>query len=450
MLLRFSARNYRSLATEQEVLLTESRLGDDEGGLISVEGFPQGVLPVIAIYGPNASGKSNLLKAINFVADGVRGSYKKPVDTKIARMQFKLAECDDSCSTSMELDFIVRDFRIGHSTQNVRFTYGFKITDEAVEEEWLYAYPSGHRQVWFHRNRAESPEYYFGRSLKGQNRVISELTRSDVLFLSMAFVNNHALLTPVYKFITEGILIRLDDLSFDEKSSIVRFLENDTLRERILGFLRNADTGICDAQVTEVDLSGSKAAEVFQDLTSLVERYYPDDNQLKKEFNTLKKKLVRLGHTGDSGPVYLNLADESRGTLAFLELIGMVLVALETGSVLVVDEFDSSLHPILSKQVIQLFNSKSSNPKGAQLLFSTHDVSMLSRDILRRDQIYFVEKDTGGRSNVYPLTSLKTKKLDNIQKGYMEGRYGAIPFLGDFEALVGGERGEKISKNKIA
>ncbi|MDP2266867.1 MAG: AAA family ATPase, partial [Thiobacillus sp.] len=191
MLLRFSVRNYRSLATEQEILFTESGLTDDARGLISVAGLSQRVLPVIAMYGPNASGKSNLLKAIGFVVSGVQDSYKKQPGRAINRRPFRLSKHDESDSTSMELDFIVKNFSIGAQTLNVRFTYGFKITDDYVEEEWLYAFPSGHRQVWFHRNRNESPEYYFGRALKGQNRVISGLTKPDALFISMAQMNNH-------------------------------------------------------------------------------------------------------------------------------------------------------------------------------------------------------------------------------------------------------------------
>jgi AAA15 family ATPase/GTPase len=441
MLLRFSTRNYRSLATEQEIVLTASRLDDNADGLISVDGLKNDVLPVIAIYGANASGKSNLLKAIQFLVGGVRESYKTPLGQKINRKQFLLSDCENGKSTNMEIDFIVRNTNVGDTIKNVRFTYGFIITDENVAEEWLYSYPSGHRQVWFHRNRSETPEFHFGRELKGQNRVTAELTRPEVLFLSSAFVNNHQQLTPIYEFITNGILIRLGDLSFDDDSSLVGFLEKDALREKLLNFLRNADTGICTAQVTEEEIPQAEV-DIRKAVSSALQKHFD-----KKE-NTLTsstRKRVRLGHTGSSGPVFFALSEESRGTLAFLELMGLVILALEVGSILIVDEFDSSLHPILSKQVIGLFNSKKSNPNGAQLIFSTHDASILSREILRRDQIYFVEKDTVGRSIVYPLTALKTKKSDNIQKGYLEGRFGAIPFLGDFEALVGNENGQKTS-----
>lgn len=442
MLLRFAVRNYRSLATEQEIVLTASSLDDDPKGLITVENFKHKVLPVVIMYGPNASGKSNLLKALNFMVSGVENSHSHQGD-KILRRPYLLGDCDEVSTTHMEMDFILPAQPDGIKEDAIRYTYGFVVSDEGIEEEWLYAYPSGHRQVWFHRNRAESPEFYFGRAMKGQNRVIAELTRSTALFLSSAFANNHQQLSPIHRFITNGILVRLDNLTFDEKSPVVQFLENDDLRQELLGFLRNADTGICEAKVKEESIS-DKQAEVYKALTTVLQEHYPNAKSAHKNFDS-SKKVVQLGHTGKSNTVFFPLAEESRGTLAFLELMGLVLVTLGTGGVLVVDEFDSSLHPILSKQVVSLFNSKKTNPKGAQLIFTTHDASILSRDILRRDQIYFVEKDGEGKSNVYPLSKLKTKKGDNIQKGYLEGRFGAIPFLGDFESLVRSGHGPKTS-----
>lgn len=442
MLLRFSVRNYRSLATEQEVVLTATNLDDSARGLIHVENFKHDVLPVIVMYGPNASGKSNMLKALNFMIAGVRGSHAAAgAGKKIARKKYLLGDCAESDSTSLELDFILRSDDDATAT---RYTYGFVISDEAVEEEWLYAYPNGHRQVWFHRSRADSPEFHFGRALKGQNRITAELTRPSSLFLSSAFASNHQQLAPIFEFITGGFLVRLDNLTFDEKSPVVQFLEDDDLRDRLLSVLRNADTGICEANVREMSIS-EKEVEISKAVAEVLQSHFPESKTVASDITGPTKKTVQLGHAGKGKTIFFPLAEESRGTLAFLELMGMVLVTLGSGGILVVDEFDSSLHPALSKQVVSLFNSKKSNPKGAQLIFTTHDASILSRDILRRDQIYFVEKDAEGKSNVYPLIRLKTKKGDNIQKGYLEGRFGAIPFLGDFEALVGEVDGEKAA-----
>lgn len=430
MLLRFAVRNFRSIAAKQEFLMTASSLKDHENGLVEFPGHRQKVLPSAVIYGANASGKSNVLRALSFFCSGILKSHSRVTDSAIGRSPFRLGECDDHESSSFECDFIIHEVTIGGVVfNNVRFTYGFVISDIEVLEEWLYAYPHQHRQVWFHRNSEEKDTFYFGKELKGQNRVVGTNTRKNALFLSTAFANNHEQLSQIYDYF-RGIFFRLEPFDKTDDIGVVTFLENDELREGILEYLKSADVGICATEVKTYK-APEELSPVISDFEALLSKHFPDQTatrqKLREPFS--EKKRVQLGHLGSQGTVYFDLKDESRGTLAFLNLIGWVIITLTTGRTLVVDELDSSLHPLLCRKIIDLFNSKHTNPRGGQIIFSTHDATLLGLDLMRRDQIWFTEKDTTGSSHLYPLSDLKLRKNDNIEKGYLQGRFGAIPFL---------------------
>lgn len=429
MLLRFSVRNFRSIGEEQEISLVATSLADIESGLIEVEHLKHKVLPAAVIYGANASGKSNLLKALRFFRLGILSSYKSPDGKSIQRQPFLLDGLNDTETSSYEADFVLNhdDFE----GKPIRLTYGFVISDEEIIKEWLYAYPKQYRQVWYYRDSTDSVEYYFGKELKGQNKVISLATRKQALFLSTAYANNHPQLSPIYEYF-QNIIFNLDGLEdIDEETA--SFLEVDEIRNVLIEFLREADVGICEAKV-ETLKRPEKLSNVAIEIRDVLQKHY--QNRKFSSFEKEEKKIVKLGHRNKDSIVYLSLEDESRGTIAFLNIIGWIFLALAQGSLIVIDELDSSLHPLLCRKIVGLFNKKETNPNNAQLLFSTHDTTLLSNEVFRRDQVWLAQKDEMGLSRFYPLSDLKLRKGDNLQKGYLEGKFGAIPFIGDFDAIM--------------
>jgi len=305
-----------------------------------------------------------------------------------------------------------------------KYEYGFCVNDEVVEEEWLFAWPNHRRQMWFER---DSGAFDFGENLKGPNASVKEITRPNALFLSAAAQNSHPLLTPLYSWFRSifpyNISGRMNPLaagrfmpdmlfatSEDQRSLFPIDPSEETLAERIRQLLRTADIGIVDVKriVSEQELQGRK----------------------------YRRQRVLLQHQQDDEDSWLDLDEESDGTKTLFQLAPYVFKAIEAGGVVLVDELESSLHPLIGLAIVKLFNCVKSNPKNAQMLFTTHDTNLLGTTLgeptLRRDQIWFAEKDKEGASKLFPLTDYKPRKAENLERGYLQGRYGAIPFLGDF------------------
>lgn len=449
MLLRFTVRNYRSIGEEQELSFVASSLADNEAGLIEIDELKYPVLPSLAIYGANASGKSNILKALRFFWSGILGSYKTPVGKSVKRQPFLLDGLDNPDTSFYEADFLVdieeKDETPKESGESsffekkkyTRFTYGFILSDNGVVEEWLYAYPKQYRQVWFHRNINEAETYYFGKELKGQNKLISSATREHALFLSTAIANNHKQLKPIYEYF-ESISFNLNGFTTLDEDTL-EFLEHDRFREMLLAVLKQADVGICEARIETIKRPEKITGVVNEISLMLSQSKYLEDHERAKIRSNLsvdEKKVIKFGHRNKESVVFLPLEDESRGTIAFMNLISWIFGALAQGQMIVIDELDSSLHPLLCRKIVELFNNKATNPNNAQLLFSTHDTTLLSTDLIRRDQVWLAQKDNLGLSRFYPLSDLKLRKGDNLQKGYLEGKFGAIPFLGDFQSVL--------------
>jgi hypothetical protein len=405
MLLSFRFANFRSFQDEQELSLIAGPGKEKAEVLIPAPGVDEEGLPVAAIYGANASGKSNILRALGFMVSAVRLSHAawKP-DSEIPREPF--AGSDATIPSSFAIDFL---------DQGVRYQYSFSVTNEAVEEEWLYAYPKGKRQMWFLRNAGK--RIAFGEKLGGDNRVIENLTRPNSLFLSAAAQNNHKALAPVFRWFSGSINLVLEQRWLHQAGSHLAFFENVGNRSLVIQMLSLADLGITDLKVERIPAEGSTFSEILEAM-----------------------RPIRLVHqVGDRKEVF-GQEQESAGTIAYLALLEPIITAIRDGGIVCVDELDSSLHPLLALQLIRFFNDRSSNPKGAQLIFNTHDTNLLSSGELRRDEIWFTEKRADGVSQLYPLSDFKPRKEENLENGYLQGRYGAIPFMnaGEFLAAIGG------------
>ncbi len=411
MLIRFRVSNFRSLRDEQELsLVANSREGRED--VVHHEGTGLDLVRVAAIYGPNAAGKSNVLKALQFMQGAVRGSHRAwNPEGAVPREPFLLNADQQGEPSLLQIDFLLNE---------VRYEYGFRLDSKQIVEEWLRAFPAGRRQVWFHRDATVAEPFTFGKQLKGGNRTLAALTRHNSLFLSVAAENNHQALMPIYAWIAGQIRTHVPfDLRMGSIATRLKAAAVDS--SRLVEFMRLADLGIVNFELhdelTEINASGPP--ELLRSLGI--------------EDNKLSRPKLKFLHLAADKAIPLPFESESRGTQAWLSIGVALLSALAEGNVLCVDELDASLHPRLALEIIKIFQDPKRNPKGAQLLFNTHDATLLGNLLdeppLHRDQIWFVEKDDEGATHLYPLTDFKPRKDENLERGYLQGRYGAIPFL---------------------
>lgn len=412
MLLRFSIRNFRSFKDEQELSLIASGLKDVEGAIRASGNTELGVLRVLAMYGANASGKTAILRALSHMRSAVVSSQARwSPEGPIPFDCFALDE--ESCEqpSSFEVDILL---------DGTRYQYGFSHTAKAIVQEWLYAYPLRRRQLWFERR---SEQFTFGKLLVGENRTIQKVTRPNSLFLSAAAQNNHEMLTPLHSWFAKKLKF-ITERGEASHSPTFKMCAGQG-RERVEKMLTSADLGLAGVEVSTVDLDD----EVKKIVVAFVAAAGLKDKGEIEEIQKAPHLIFR--HRGaDDKIIPLHEHKESHGTLAYFSLLGPVLTAIDEGAILCVDELDTSLHPLLALEFVKLFNDGQRNKNGAQLIFNTHDVNLLDPSVLRRDQVWFVEKDLSGASHLYPLTDFKPRKGENLQRGYLQGRYGAVPFLG--------------------
>jgi energy-coupling factor transporter ATP-binding protein EcfA2 len=407
VLLRFRVGNYRSIRDVLELSFVATEL--NEGTARAVHIAPAKtvrVLPVIGLYGPNASGKSNVLTALAHLGRLGKGLLHHDDDTGRTVLGWDPHTFDPATSdqpTHYEAEFLAAD---------VRYVYGLEFTDAAVRGEWLHAYPQGRRQVWFERDRSAPESLRFPDNHLGPAQsTLADLARPDRPFISLANEIRHAKLAPVADWFAS-----VSSLTPPERSSPMPMdgLAKIFIAEqgtRVVDMLRRADSSIEGVEFVSVEPSERDQARG----------------------RTEPRREVRLRHRGRAGTSLLPLRLESDGTRAWLRMLRPLLQTLESGGVLVLDELDGSLHPELAAETIRMFYDLRLNRRGAQLVFSSHDVSMLStvygRPLLDRDQVWFTEKDGEGATELYPLSELKPRKGENIERGYLSGRYGAVPGL---------------------
>jgi hypothetical protein len=311
-------------------------------------------------------------------------------------------------------------------SEGIRYQYGFSATKKRVIEEWLIAYPKGRPQRWFSRafnNETEAYEYKFSDYLLGQKSVWQNSTRSNALLLSTAVQLNSDQLKPVFNWFKEQL--RPTNIDGWGPSFTASMCEDNTTKKEILKFLKAADFDIHDIKIE---------TEKF-DPNSLPDEF-PDDVKEKiiKEMKGKELIDIKTLHKTDTGNlVPLDFEDESDGTKKFFSFAGPWIDILKNGYVLIVDELHDSLHPKMVKYLVELFHNEKTNPKNAQLIFTTHETSILNQEVFRRDQVWFCEKDSSQATILYPLSDFSPRKdKENIELGYLSGRYGALPFIRPF------------------
>ncbi|MFI5910749.1 ATP/GTP-binding protein [Dactylosporangium sp. NPDC051541] len=401
MLLRFRVTNYASIRDEQELSLVAL----DHHADLATSGIPlskERVLPAVGIFGPNASGKSNVLKAMDFARAVVVESHQYWLpEEPIPRWPFRLDTGSRTAPSTFLFDFV---------HEEIRYEYGFRLDDTAIHEEWLYSWPRGKRSTLFERHGMTTD---FGPSLTGQKATIAELVRENSLFLSAAAANNHPRLRSVASWFntwrrvsTAGVAAAPDRL----------------LDEQTMAALRYADIGVIGAAI--VERSDDEAVLGFGGVRRL--RQEPTKRSPRLE-------LVHQAAT-DSGGESLPWQWESSGTQTWLRLSQVATLSLRQGSPLTVDDLGCDLHPLLTAQLVGLFQDPRTNPRGAQLIFTGHDVNLLGRHVehrLHRDQVWLTDKEADGATKLYPLTEYGRVRdgVDDVEGRYLQGRYGAVPFF---------------------
>lgn len=409
MLLEFRVRNFRSfrdeavfsLAAGSDTALLETHTGATGLGKI------KRVLNTAALYGANASGKSNLIRALHFMQLMVMTSPQIQPGTESNLMPFRLREDWQSQPTLFEATFIL-DGR--------RMQYGFELTKTQIHGEWLLVYEKSKPQVWFSRTLdTETGRYAYTYSdyFLGQKKVWEAATRKEVLFLSTAIQLNNEQLRPLYQQFAENIAIFPDGGRIGADFS-AQFIEKPLNKEKVTSFMAAADTGISSVSVEK------KAGKQVR---------FDFEAEQAAEFRDMEMSIPVFGHVAEGKQYEFEATEESAGTQIFFNLSGPILDILEQGKLLVVDELDSSLHPLLVQKIIDLFNSPEINKNGAQLIFSTHDVSLLDAKAIRRDQVWFTEKDSDHVSRLFALLDFSPRKGEALEKNYLGGRYGGIPIL---------------------
>ncbi|OAN47840.1 AAA family ATPase [Magnetospirillum moscoviense] len=422
MLIRFGITNHLSINEPQELSLAASSLKDESAGLIPpLRTNAPPLLPAAVLYGANASGKSNIVRALRFFRDAVLNSHRESEPGKvIGRAAFRLTAEAEQRPTRMDADLIV---------DGVRHHYGFEASNDAFVAEWLYAFPAGRRQMLFERN---DQVFTFGRALKGRNRVIADLTRKNSLFLSAAAQNDHADLTPLWSAVQSWSFdtnVRVNAREFNSHYAL------QAPDRRIVAFLSDIGTGIIDIETKKEALSDDDQAKLKAVVTAIADLAGAQPEPALSVIPNVN--LVSFIHQATDGtPVRFSPMDESDGTRRLVVLMDAIFRALDSGSLLVVDEINANLHTKAAEAILALFSDRATNPKGAQIVATTHDTNLLRAPFLRRDQVWFTEKDEGGATHLYPLSDFRTRTGDNFEKGYLKGRFGAIPYAGDARSLL--------------
>ena len=311
-------------------------------------------------------------------------------------------------------------FEIDFVLDGIRYHYGFETTGAAFASEWLYEIPKAHRRRLYER---KEQVFDFGRWLKGQNHNIARLTRSNSLFLSAAAQNGHELLSRVYKYFQDITFSGSITVPGVEASSRVM---GDGLDGRVIDFLKSINTGVIGYQKREIELSEDFRAGL-RELREVLTRIPGGTIELKPG-DEEKMMQIELAHRGRGGKVvHFDLDLESAGTRRLLIILSQTFKAIDEGLPIIIDELDASLHTYASEAILGLFCSSSVNQRGAQLIATTHDTNLMKSHILRRDQLWFADKNDEGATEIYSLTDIRTRKGDNVELGYLQGRYGAVP-----------------------
>ena len=421
MLFQFSVENYCSIRDKVFLVLEPSNDSEHPENIVSSEKYQ--ALSTLIIYGANASGKSNLFKAISTAVNMVRNSISLQTTSPLPVIPYKFDEAYITKPTSFEFTFLAHD--------GLKYIYGFSATREKITEEYLYCFKSSKPSRVFERSANSNPEYNFTRGSVGKMRAAASMTTPNKLFLSTATSWNVEETKPAWEWLTGAVEPFSGTNKFVNNALDQYRLDSD---HRISSFtqelLKQADINISNISVT------TKTYDNVIDTADILLNKKIDPSKLVfSNGNLIHEVRIDAEHeiindNGTTSRILLDIDEESEGTKQIVYLSPILRDTFDNGKVLIVDELDNSLHPFLVKYLINLFRNKKINSNGAQLICTTHETTILSLDTFRRDQICFTEKSSEtGITDLYTLSDFSVRKDENIQRGYLLGRYGAIPYL---------------------
>ena len=424
MLIEFSFKNYRSFRDEATLSMEATGLSSFKNCLIPLTTTVK-LLPACAIYGKNGGGKSNVILAFWLAVQFVRNAQRTQHERAVIPVN-PFALNDYSKDEPTEFDFV-------YTSNGIKYWYGFSATREKIISEYLYHAPKGQKALIFSRT---AQKFSFTEE-KTKRGLIGEMVADNQLFFSVACTMNDVPCIAAMRWFRDQVYFSRD--YFDIPKQLIEYSEDKNMLKAISNYAKAADLGIQDMQfefdskeiddtTLPTDIPDGIKIALVQFMHALSETSNNGEARLKMGEVTAKASHQGENKDGGKSSYWLDLSDESDGTRKLMAIAPAIESALQTGGTLLVDELERELHPKLVNFIIAKFQSKTSNPNGAQIVFTTHNTELMNLELLRKDQLYFVDKrDKDGTSELYSISEFSTRTTDNIRKGYLVGKYGATP-----------------------
>lgn len=419
MLIEFSVKNF--LSFKDKITLSMEKGNGDENleNIITKNGID--LLKTTATYGANASGKSNLLKAFTCAILMVRNSHLIPIEGKWNFIEpFLFDEVSNKKPSEFEFIFFAN---------GVRYRYFFSADANRIYDEVLDAYYSQKPTNIF--TRTKTNKYEFTNDKNKLDSLAAKNTENK-LFLNTATTWNYDKTKDVFLWFSNAIDTYDSFNKISDQDLIEYSNDNKNLKEFALKLLREADILIKDIHVDyeEKEMDSTMMDMLIPPLARSNGTFKMSNVKIELDHEVIDKDNNKRSYK-------LNFDNESSGTRVLFAIAPFLKRAFDSTKIIIVDELERSMHPALVEFIIKLFNNKDINKANSQLIFTTHATNLLTLELLRRDQIWFTEKNPDtGVSELYPLDSFSVRKDENIQKGYINGRYGAIPFIKDIDSWL--------------
>jgi AAA15 family ATPase/GTPase len=425
MLIEFRFKNYRSFRDEATLSMEATGLSSLKRCLIPLSSTVK-LLPSVAIYGKNGGGKSNVIRAfwlaVQFIRNAQRTQHER---ASIPVNPFALNDYSQDEPTEFSFEYM---------SDGIKYWYSFAATREKIVSESLYHAPKGQKALIFRR----SGQQFAFTEQKSKRSLIAEMVAENQLFFSVACTMNDASCAAAMRWFRDQIFFSRD--YSDMPRQLIEYAEDKNMLKAISDYAKVADLGIQDMQFEfnseEIRGDASLPDNIPEDIKGALVQFMralsesTSNGEIRLRMGEVSAKASHQGENRDGRKdMYsLELSDESDGTRKLMALAPAIESALRTGGILLVDELERELHPMLVNYIISKFQSKSSNTNGAQIVFTTHNTELMNLQLLRKDQLYFVDKrNRDGVSELYTISEFATRTTENIRKGYLVGKYGAIP-----------------------
>ncbi len=408
-LIQFSVKNFGCFRDRAEFSMATRK---DAQNNFALKQTNDHLLRSSIIYGPNASGKSTLIDAMEFMNFKLRKSWQPEHEDRLNFSPFLMEEGLKNKPVFFEIIFLL-DEKI--------YRYGFSLrSDHTVLTEHLFEIKKDSEKEIFTRNE-QNFNVNNVKNIFINDKTIQEKTKEKVLLLTMANILNDKIAENITNFFRFGLnFLRGFETDHLTPFTAEKSKENKDFKRKVLEYLQKADFCISDFQIRE--------KSVPKELISFLQK--ADNKKLPKKMKTIHFVHKKFDNNGSEiGTVEINMEEESSGTKTFFQEIGLIIEVLESGEILIIDELNAALHPDLLKFIVKLFNSEKTNPKNAQLIFTTHDLVLLSEKNIDRDQFWFTERDKFGKAKLFSLAEFKQRKGSDFQRRYLAGLYGAKPFI---------------------